>query len=152
ADQDRVPIGAERDGVDGLLVRPGLSERLSRSGVPEADGSVLAAGDDELAIGTACGGENSAATFQRQSDAGALVDGRGPQPRLAIAAPGEDVLAIGAVRHDPDRRLVNQRDAESLTRWHLPESRRAVVAASQRSASIGAEHHAVDRELMDQGI
>src|SRR6516165_2869903 len=76
---------------------------------------------------------------------------RRPEPHHAVHAPGEEGLAVAAVRHGRDRRLMRQALADPLASGGVPELRRAVVARGEDGLAVGAEGPSLDRTGLLQG-
>ena len=89
-----LPSGPEHGGVDPVRMALELAQLLAGSGVPQADGVVVAGGDDHLTVGTESGGVDRVGMARKHLD---LLESRHiPQAGGAVAAGSQDGAAIRA--------------------------------------------------------
>src|SRR5262249_19207364 len=131
---------------------PPLLQLLARVGLPDADGAVLAGGDQALAVGapgnrphaavfgTARGQHLAAVRVPDQDLARALLVAEHPG---AVGA-GGDAPAIGAEAEDHRRLRVSAEAEQLLTRGRLPEADRAIEAVGGQLLAVRAEDRSQD--------
>src|SRR5437879_402588 len=114
---------------------------------------MAAAGREMQAIRTEGGRRDREGVRQRRAEA--LAGGRLPELGLPIlcedvAAPCQDVLAVGAESYRPNRLAVIEGNDRRFSSNRLPQPG-AVLIRSQDESAIGAKRHTGDSALMPEG-